>query len=135
MAEIQIEEVSIETQPEVVAEETNEVEATTPPAAPKRRGRPPGARNKPKAVVIPETKPKAKKPKARPQTPEESEEEAPPPPRRRRAPRPISEASQDSVSPDPPDTRAIAAEVLNILSNRHQDRSQARREKYASWFA
>ena len=31
-------------------------------------------------------------------------------------------------------TRNIASEVISMLSNRHLDRSNAKREKYRSWF-
>ena len=76
------------------------------------------------------------KPTPRPRrspTPGESEEETPPP-RKRRAPRHVAEESQDSVSPEPPTTRDIADEVLSLLSNRHVERSAAKRDKYRSWF-
>jgi len=54
------------------------------------------------------------------------------PPPRRRHPSPQGE-SASSESPAM-DTRAIAAEVLHLLSNRHVERSQAKRAKYRSWF-
>ena len=125
----EIEEVPIEVEGAVSAEPSvsssaeraveDGIEVKPPEApAPKKRGRPKGAVNK---------KPK---PKARPPTPESDEETPDPPPvRRRNDPTP----REDSVSP-PPDTRAIAAEVLHLLSNRHVERTNAKREKYRSWF-
>ena len=121
----------------VAAEVAEEVEAEAP--APKKRGRPPGSRNKPKAAPVApkeaEPKPKAKRAPRKVvevEEEEESEEEAPPPPKKKRAP--VRQMSQDSVTPEPPDTRQIAAEVLHLLSNRHVERAQAKRDKYRSWF-
>ena len=115
----EIEEIPIEVEGAVSAEPSvsaSGIEVSPPEApAPKKRGRPKGSTNKPK-------------PKARPPTPESGEET--PPPVRRRDPVP----REDSVSPEPPDTRAIAAEVLHLLSNRHVERTNAKREKYRSWF-
>ena len=107
------------------------VEVATEAPIKKKRGRPAGSFNKPKAVVVPA--PNAKSKKVRAPTPEESEEEEQPPPRKRRAPRREPEDSVDSVSP-PPDTRAIAAEVISLLSNRNVDRAAAKRDKYRGWF-
>ena len=122
----------------VAAEVAEEVEAEAP-APKKSRGRPPGAKNKPKAAPAApkeaEPKPKAKRaPRkvAQVEEEEESEEEAPPPPKKKRAP--VRQMSQDSLQPEPPDTRQIAAEVLHLLSNRHVERAQAKRDKYRSWF-
>ena len=120
----------------VAAEVAEEVEAEAP--APKKRGRPPGAKNKAKAAPVAkeaEPKPKAKRAPRKVvevEEEEESEEEAPPPPKKKRAP--VRQMSQDSVTPEPPDTRQIAAEVLHLLSNRHVERAQAKRDKYRSWF-
>jgi hypothetical protein len=36
--------------------------------------------------------------------------------------------------PQPQDTATIATEVLKLLSNRHVDKSDARRAKYSRWF-
>ena len=119
------------------AEVAEEVEAEAP-APKKSRGRPPGAKNKPKAApVVPKAEPKPKAKRAprkvvEVEEEEESEEEAPPPPKKKRAP--VRQMSQDSVTPEPPDTRQIAAEVLHLLSNRHVERAQAKRDKYRSWF-
>ena len=123
----EIEEVPISDTPIDVA-----VEETSPEpveVAPKKRGRPKGSANKPKAVA----KAKPKRAPKRQLTPVESEEESPPPAPRKRRTR-VEELSQDSVSPEPPTTRDIAAEVLHLLSNRHIERNAAKRQKYASWF-
>ena len=104
----------------------------------KKRGRPKGSVNRAKAAVAkpkPETKSKPKPKIRRPPTPEESEEEKTPPPRKRRVHRQQDfEESPDSVSPEQPTSRDIAAEVLHLLSNRHVQTKVAKREKYASWF-
>ena len=130
----EIEEVPITDAPENVPGEASGGDDVLTPE-PKKRGRPKGSVNRPKAK--PEPKPKAvakSKPKARrPPTPEESEEETPPP-RKRRAPRRASAESPDSVSPEPPTSRDIAAEVLHLLSNRHVETRAAKRDKYRSWF-
>ena len=77
--------------------------------------------NKPKKV-----EPKVKKTKAKPKPKKvqeeysESEEE-------------YEEHRQQQQQPVY-NTRDIASEVINMLSNRHLDRSTAKREKYRSWF-
>ena len=106
-----------EIQPEV-----SEVEPT-----PKRRGRPPGAKNKAKSK--PKPVPVVKRStRRRPPTPEDSEEseeeEYEPPPRSRRR--------QQQVDPNPMQT--VAAEMLHMMQTQNQNRQQARVNKYASWF-
>ena len=136
--EIPISDVAEESVPVAAVEAEEEIEAEAP--APKKRGRPPGARNKSKAAPAapkaePEAKPKAKKAPRKVvqvEEEEESEEEYAPPPKRKRAA--VRQVSPDSVTPEPPDTRQIAAEVLHLLSNRHVERAQAKRDKYRSWF-
>ena len=135
--EIPIADAAEESAPVAAVEAVEEVEAEAP--APKKRGRPPGAKNKPKAAPAapnePEAKPKAKKAPRKVvqvEEEEESEEEYAPPPKKKRAA--VRQVSPDSVAPEPPDTRQIAAEVLHLLSNRHVERAQAKRDKYRSWF-
>jgi hypothetical protein len=78
-----------------------------PPAAPeKTKGRP---------------KPLAKTKRRRERPPSLGSDSEPPTPDRRR-------------SSPPQDTATIATEVLKLLSNRHVDRSEARRAKYSRWF-
>jgi len=119
-------------------------ESASPIAEPiivtKKRGRPPGAPNKPKTPA-PKAAPK-------PPSPPESDEEppkvkkrrvkAPPPPSSDEeppTPRQPRRSRQRTVSPTPVmDTRQVASEVLQLLSNRHVDQATARREKYRSWF-
>ena len=77
--------------------------------------------NKPKAVAkAPEPKakmkPKAKKKPIIQEYEEESDDEYEP-------------VKQPQYS-----TKDIASEVINMLSNRHLDRSNLKREKYRSWF-
>ena len=119
--------------------------APAAPAAPavvaRKRGRPKGVANKPKTVQVVEevaieppkeakeakavkTKPAPKKPKkVRVAAPSDSEDEPAPPPKRRK-----------EMPPPPPDTRQIASEVLQLLSDRHVEKKHAQRQKYASWF-
>ena len=91
-----------------------------PKPKPKPKGRPKGAVGKKKKEPVDEPQKKPKK-KARPPPSSESEEEAP----RRKKVQPVYE----------PDNRAIAAEVLHMLSSRHLDRTAAKRDKYRSWFS
>ncbi len=127
MADI-IEEIPIEeaaTMEEVVAE-VAEVQPEKP-----KRGRPRGSKNKApqRNASVPEEAPKPKRAaKRRPPSPQSR---SPSPPRRRRAP---VEELPEPEHPPPPDTRQIAAEVLQLLSTRHLDLRQAKREKYRTWF-
>ncbi len=91
---------------------------------PKKKGRPPGARNKAKASaasnpVVPKQKAKAKKKKPVVEYEYESEEEIPLPRRK---------VSQEA------DRHALAAEVLGLLQQQRYARTNARRTHYASWF-
>ena len=105
-------------------EDIQEIEAP----APKKRGRPPGARNstkaKPAPPPVPKPKPKRKKAYV-PPSPEESSGECTPPPRAR---------STRTYAPEPVDRRALAAEVLDLLQDQRVSRGMARRNHYASWF-
>ncbi len=125
MADV-IEEIPIEeaaTMEEIAAEATE-----TPPEKPKR-GRPKGSKNKtPKNADVPEEAPKPKQPRKR--RPPSPQSESPSPPRHSRA----SFALPEPERPPPLDSRQIAAEVLQLLSTRHLDLRQAKREKYRSWF-
>ena len=122
----EIEEIPIDTQETAIdTHETNqEIEPTqeiTP--APKKKGRPPGARNKTKASaasnpVVPKQKAKPKK-KRIVEYEYESEEEIPLPRRK---------SSQETVR------HALAAEVLGLLQQQRYARTNARRSHYASWF-
>jgi hypothetical protein len=132
--------ISEEAQPEEVDPVTDEAPVEEEPTAPapKKRGRPIGAKNRPKPKIV--AAPKAAKPKRKAPPPppsedeEESEEETPPTPipmrRRARVPPP-----QEEYEEEPPmDPRLVAAEMLQMLSQRHAGRTQAKKAKYASWF-
>ena len=97
----------------------------------KGRGRPAGAKNKPKpkpAPKAPKTKEKAKQKKPVTEIEyeeyeEESEEEEAPPSCRRTRPPPVEV-----------DRHALASDVLNILQQQRYQRTNAKRNHYASWF-
>ena len=90
--------------------------------APKKRGRPVGAKSK--------AKPKVKK--APVIIDSESEEEEPPPPKKKRTKRPADDIEE--YQPPLPTSRDVAMEVLGMLSDRNTQRANQRRSKYASWF-
>ena len=130
---------------EVSIVDTEDSAAVVPePIVVKKRGRPKGAPNKPKVVPNP---PKA--PKKQPAAPPSESEEEPVPvkaKKRLKAPPPSSSdeepvpkkprrSRQRTISPPPVmDTRQVASEVLQLLSNRQVNQATARREKYRSWF-
>ena len=135
-----IEEIPIESSP--VAEVdvgAEEAQAPAPPEpAAKKRGRPKGSKNRVKEPPAPRAVEPVPKKKARaaaaPPSPS-SEEELPPPKAKKTKRKPAADSSEDDVPPQQPvDSRAIAAEVLQMLSQRHLDLRQAKREKYRSWF-
>ncbi len=124
-----IEEIPIEeaaTMEEVVAEV-----ADVQPEKPKR-GRPKGSKNKAqKNADVPEEAEAPKPKRAAKRRPPSPQSRSPSPPKRRRAP--VAELPETEHDP-PSDYRQIAAEVLQILSTRHLDLRQAKREKYRTWF-
>ena len=142
---VDIEEIPVETILQEQAELTEPASEEIVQAVAKKRGRPPGAKNKPKKNAPPpqeeveETphpvakraaaKPKQKK--RRPPSPASSSSEEEPPPRKKRR---TARAEPKQVAPPAPDNRQIAAEVLHMLSTRHLDMRQAKRDKYRSWF-
>ena len=124
---------NVEDNQEIVEDNQENVEDIQEPEAseeveptPKRRGRPPGAKNKaqskPKAAPIIKRSVSRRRPPT-PEDSEESEEEEPPPRSRRR---------QQEVDPDP--MRTVAAEMLHMMQSQSANRQQARVNKYASWF-
>ena len=133
-----IEEVPIEGSDTQASDAPEAAPVEAAPAAPavvaRKRGRPKGVPNKPKTVQLVEevaieppkeakAKPAPKKPKkVRVVPPSDSEDEPAPPPKRRKE------------VPPPLDTRHIASEVLQLLSDRHVEKKHAQRQKYASWF-
>ena len=123
--------VSEEAQPDEVdpATEDAPVEEQEPIApAPKRRGRPAGAKNKAKPKVVAA---KTKKKAPPPSESESDDEEYEPPRRKTRSRAPVQEEYEEEPPLDP---RQVAAEMLTMLSQRNVDRNQAKRQKYASWF-
>ena len=141
-----IEEVPIEGSDTQASDAPEAAPVEAAPAAPavvaRKRGRPKGVPNKPKTVQLVEEvaieppkeakakEAKAKAAKAAPKKPKkvrvvppsDSEDEPAPPPKRRKE------------LPPPLDTRHIASEVLQLLSDRHVEKKHAQRQKYASWF-
>ncbi len=104
----------------IIEEKSEDIQTNKP--APKKRGRPAGAKNKAKPKPAPKPKAKQKKPVEYEEY-EESEEEETPPPRRR-----------VRVQPVEVDRHALASEVLGILQQQRYQRTSARRNHYASWF-
>ena len=112
---------------DVAVEAPSDVAEATEPA-PKKRGRPAGAKNKAKPATPEPPAPKPVKPKPKPkkkapvyEEESSSEEEAP----RQRRQRPAAE---------PMDTRALAADVLDLLQSQRMSRTVQRRNHYASFF-
>ena len=126
--------VSEEAQPESEEAQVEEllqtIEEEAP--APKRRGRPPGAKNRAKPKVVAKRKPRAPPPPPSEYEEESEEEEEPPPPpiRRARSRAAPTEYEEEEVF----DARTVAAEMLQMLSRRNADKHHAKRAKYASWF-
>ncbi len=128
----EIQEIPIE--PEDISENTQEMLTSIPEnceeiqPAPKKRGRPAGAKNK----AAPKPKPKAK-PKAKQRKPveyEEDEEDSDEEVSRGR----VSMVEQPSSGERELDRHALASEVLGILQELRYQRTSARRNHYASWF-
>ena len=133
-----IEEIPIESGPIAdVDAGAEEAQAPAPPEpAAKKRGRPKGSKNRVKEPPAPRAaEPAPKKRVAAAPPSSESEEELPPPKAKRTKRKPVADSSEDDMPPPQPlDSRAVAAEVLQMLSRRHLDLRQAKREKYRSWF-
>ncbi len=102
--------------------------------APKKRGRPAGAKNKAKPAPLHIPKAKRRKPVEYEEYEEESEEEIP----RRRVSTidrgRVSMVEQPSSGERELDRHALASEVLGILQEQRYQRTSARRNHYASWF-
>ena len=116
--------------PEIEEPAQQELEETPKPKA-RAKGRPKGSTNKPKEKKA-EPAPKVKKAPPKKKAPvyeseEESEEEEP-------VPRKRSKAPQVFQAPEL-DRRALAADVLELLSEHKFNRAAAKRNHYASWFA
>ena len=123
-------------EPAVVEEPLSPIEEEEAPA-PKKRGRPPGSRNRAKPkVVVAKRKPRAPPPPPSEDEDEEEEDDEPDAPRvpLRRTHSRASAPSQREYEEDVVDARSVAAEMLQMLSQRNVNRNQAKRNKYASWF-
>ena len=98
-------------------------ESPAPEPAPKRRGRPPGAKNKATPKAAPPPPPVIKRQRSRrPPTPESSSSSEDEP-----APRGRTQSREDPM-------RLMAAEMLHLMQSQSMNRQQARANKYASWF-
>ena len=104
-----------ESAPEIPEETISGNNPETPTA--KKKGRPPGAKNKPK--------PKPPAPKA-------------PPKAKPRPKKPVVEEEYESSEEEPRrpeiDRNQLAAEVLGLLQQQRHNQATARRNHYASWF-
>ena len=103
--------------------------------APKKRGRPPGSRNKPKVIEEPPPEPVLLEPEV-----EELEEEGPPPPppkqRKTRAPKAKSQptyAPPPTPQPQPSTPLQVAASMLEILRLEQAERQYRKGQLYKSW--
>jgi hypothetical protein len=95
----------------------------------KSRGRPAGAKNKAKAAPKqPVNKPAPKRKNTPIYDDESDEEESTPPPRR---------SKRQQIEPEAPvfDRHALASDVLGILQQQRYQKTTARRQHYAGWFA
>ena len=93
--------------------------------APKKRGRPPGAKNKAKPTPKPAPKAESKAKKKVIQYDDKDYEEEELHPLNARMEQPMLQL----------DRQALAAEVLGILQQHRYNRTSARRNHYANWFA
>ena len=115
-----------------IAPDEPEVSNTPEAAAPKKRGRPVGSRNKPKVI---------EQPPPEPVEPEVVEEEPPPPPKQpklKRATKPRAKAvppptPQYYEQPESHTPLAVAANMLEILRLEQAERNYRRGQLYKSW--
>ena len=106
--------------------------------APKKRGRPPGSRNKPKVIEEPPP------PEPVPLEPEveelEEEEPPPPPPKQRKTRAPKAKAQPTYASPPTPQQQPqvstplqVATSMLEILRLEQAERQYRKGQLYKSW--
>ena len=121
-------------EPDAVVEEPLSTIDEEEAPAPKKRGRPPGAKNRAKPKVVAKRKPRAPPPPPSEEE-EEDEDDEPDTPRipLRRTHSRASAPSQREYE-EVLDARSVAAEMLQMLSQRNANKHQAKRAKYASWF-
>ena len=124
-------------------EEPPEVVSDVVTPTPKKRGRPAGSKGKPKPPKPPmeveeeEEAPEEVAPKPKKAVPKKKAVEAV---RKKAAKKkPVVQSSDSEEEPRErragTDPRAVAMEVMQLLSNQHAGRVAARRQKYAGWFA
>ena len=124
-------------------------------AAPKKRGRPPGSKNKkaaeapgePEALqdieevpaslaepVVPAEAPEPEAPEPEAPEPEAPEPEAPATAVKMKQPR-AQKAPPRAARPNTPHPTAadVAREMVNVMDDRHHDRMLARKAMYSSW--
>ena len=108
---------------EIIIEDNPEIVEDAP--APKRKGRPAGAKNKAKAPVVkpPVITVKAPVKKVKPIEPK----------KRKRVVVSSSSESEEEIAPVI-DRHALAADMLQILSQQRNTKANAKRAHYASWF-
>ena len=112
-------------------EEIQEIPEKVEEAAPKKRGRPAGAKNKKKIEEAPVEPVKAKPVK----TPPVKTKPMKTIPNKAPKKRPVEAYSSSSEEEARPlDKRALAAEMLEILSQQRHGKANARRDHYATWF-
>ena len=106
--------------------------------APKKRGRPPGSRNKPKVIEEP---PPPEPVLLEPEVEELEEEEPPPPPpkpKKTRAPKAKAQPAQTYAPPPTPQQQIstplqVAASMLEILRLEQAERQHRKSQLYKSW--
>ena len=100
-------------------------EVAPPEPSPKRRGRPPGSRNKPKIIEqIPEQPIVLNEPRPEPE---------PAPKKSPRKPRAAPKAQAPAPPPIPQTPLQVAASMLEILRLEQAERQYRRGEMYKSW--
>ena len=126
-------------QPTLTRETTTTQDDLREAPAPKKRGRPPGSRNKPKVIEEPPPpEPVLLEPEV-----EELEEEPPPPPpkqRKTRAPKAKAQPAQTYAPPPTPQQQPqvstplqVAASMLEILRLEQAERQHRKGQLYKSW--
>ena len=117
---------------------TREMTTTQETPAPKKRGRPPGARNKPKVIEEP---PPPEPVLLEPEVEEQEEEYEEPPPQKIKKPRAPKAKAQPTYAPPPTPQQQpqvstplqVAASMLEILRLEQAERQYRKGQLYKSW--
>ena len=132
-------------QPQLQRETTGAISEAIPEEAPKRRGRPPGSKNKPKIIEqVPSEEPIPTQAIEHPPPPdpivlneppyEEPRKKKPAAPRKPRAPKAQAPAPPSTPQAPIPQTPVqVAASMLEILRLEQADRKHRRGQMYKSW--